>query len=184
MAEIQMARYEDFAQASKTVFVDINHPMKRGEKVRIEVQSLAPSDLYAIAGAALTRRMQQDAVGKDPNDAAARTAYLQSLDESAVTELYGEDTSIKSMQRLVCKMVLPPLRLSTLPQSECPPGVVSVDKISTEDQWAIYNACYDISVVSAEDRFPSDSEAGEDAGGESGAGEPANNEQRKREVSQ
>ena len=128
--------------------------------------------------------MQQDAVGKDakdPNDAAARTAYLQSLDESAVTELYGEDTSIKAMQRLVCKMVLPPLRLSTLPQSECPPGVVSVNKISTEDQWAIYNACYDISVVSAEDRFPSDSEASEDAGGSSGTGEPAADGKRKRE---
>ena len=181
MAEIQMARYEDFASASKTVFVDIDHPNQRGEKVRIEVQSLAPGDLYAIAGAALTRRMQQDAVGKDPkadkdpNDAAERTAYLQSLDESAVTQLYAEDSSIKSMQRLVCKMVLPPLRLSTLPQSECPPGVVSVDKISTEDQWAIYNCCYDISVVSAEDRFPSDIAAGEDAGGASGTDKSANN---------
>ena len=184
MAEIQMARYEDFASASKTVFVDIDHPAQRGKKVRIEAQSLAPGDLYSIAGAALTRLMQQDAVGKDakdPNDAAARTAYLQSLDESAVTELYGEDTSIKAMQRLVCKMVLPPLRLSTLPQSECPPGVVSVNKISTEDQWAIYNACYDISVVSAEDRFPSDSEASEDAGGSSGTGEPAADGKRKRE---
>ena len=175
MPEIQMARYEDFASASKTVFVDIDHPTQRGEKVRVEVQSLPPGDLYAIAGAALTRRMQQDAQGKDPNDAAIRTAYLQSLDEDTVTQLYAEDTSIKSMQRLVSKMVLPPLRLSTLPQSECPPGVVSVDKISTEDQWAIYNACYDISVVSAEDRFPSDSEASEDTNGESRAGEPPAN---------
>ena len=178
MAEVQMARYEDFAEASQTVFVDIDHPIKRGEKVRVEVQSLAPGDLYGLAGTALTRRMQQDAVGKDPkeakdpNDAEARTAYLKSLDESAVTQLYTEDSSIKAMQRLACKMVLPPLRLSTLPQSECPLGVVSVNKISTEDQWAIYNACYDISVVSAEDRFPSDSEAVEDAGGGSGAGEP------------
>ena len=187
MAEVQMARYEDFAEASQTVFVDIDHPIKRGEKVRIEVQSLAPSDLYGLAGAALTRRMQQDAVGKDPkeakdpNDAEARTAYLRSLDEGTVAQLYAEDSSIKAMQRLVCKMVLPPLRLSTLPQSECPPGVVAVDKISTEDQWAIYNACYDISVVSAEDRFPSDTEAGEDAAGQSGAGESASDGKRKRE---
>ena len=179
MSEVQMARYEDFAEASNTVFVDIDHPIKRGEKVRVEVQSLVPGDLYGLAGTALTRRMQQDAVGKDPkeakdpNDAEARNAYLKSLDESAVTQLYTEDSSIKAMNRLVCKMVLPPLRLSTLPQSECPPGVVSVDKISTEDQWAIYNACYDISVVSAEDRFPSDIAAGEDASGSSGAGKSA-----------
>ena len=184
MAEIQMARYEDFAEASNTVFVDIDHPNKPGEKVRVKVQSLAPGDLYGIAGAALTRRMQQDAETKDPNDAEARTAYLRSLDEGTVTQLYSEDSSIKAMQRLVCKMVLPPLRLSTLPQSECPPGVVSVDKISTEDQWAIYNACYDISVVSAEDRFPSDIAAGEDTGGEIGTDKSATDSEREREVSQ
>ena len=187
MSEIQMARYEDFAEASNTVFVDIDHPIKPGEKVRVEVQSLAPGDLYGIASTALTRRMQQDAVGKeskDPNDAEARTAYLRSLDESAITQLYAEDSSIKAMQRLICRMVLPPLRLSTLPQPECPPGVVSVDKISTEDLWKIYNSCYDISIVSAEDRFPSDIAAGEDESGGSGAGEPPTDGKREREVSQ
>ena len=181
MTEIQMARYEDFAEASNTVFVDIDHPIKPGEKVRIEVQSLPPGDLYAIAGAALTRRMQQDA--KDPNDDEERMAYLQSLDDAAHQALYREEKTIEAMQSVICTAVST-LRLSTLRPSECPSGVVSVIQIKKEDQWAIYNACHNISVVSAEDRFPSDIAAGEDAGGSSGVSEPPTNEQRKREVSQ